>query len=726
VFCFPFVHEDGFWCRRNDSKKNFSKVNSKQLSNETNITIPSDVSELLSKGPNFRVQPALDNRFIDRFENNLDTFFYRMRWAHKADFTDNQVMIPFGRNTVTMPPKMPFDEETKLAAFKSEILEVTKLEIAQTTKNENFLKNKKVIHKTKKFLESNSLVAIPSDKTNRLVVTHEEDYNERVLLMLQDAETYEPITKSKQIQLEKQANSLIRNVTKDNYKKRDIEKLLSTGSQPASFKAFIKDHKPLTEKGYPLRPIASVTNTAAEKVDWLVSSILTRLSNIVPSNIKNSKELIDLLDSQDKSVWKDDSVFISLDVVNLYPNIPLAYGIESVINFAERHWQEIDNMGLRIDQLEKCLSFVCYNYEIRFLDKIFKQKKGCPMGAHFAPPFAIIVMDRLESEALKNLSYECNFTPLVYKRYIDDILIGPVSQAINVTNIVKCFNAVNKSIQFTAEVPQKEEFLSFLDIDIRIRKTVEYKWHIKPGHSNNSLNCNSWVPSHVKSNYLDNSVKMVAQKCSSKVFQDEALIKLEQRFLQNGFNKYKTKTKQKRRNERNVSELDKKKTALSLDFVSDSLNRKINSIIKKYNLQVRLISKPARSLKQIFKKHNDHKINKHENCAICEHLPEEFNCNDRFLVYQFTCKYCSDFYIGETSRPFYNRYKEHARSLNNGNFISALSEHASKAHKSTSPSIRSFDLEILRHCKNAVEARLAEARAITARGPPLNRKHEKE
>ena len=118
-------------------------------------------------------------------------------------------------------------------------------------------------------------------------------------------------------------------------------------------------------------------------------------------------------------------------------------------------------------------------------------------------------------------------------------------------------------------------------------------------------------------------------------------------------------------------------------------------------------------------------VKKHENCTICDHLPRNFNCNDRFLVYQFTCKYCSAFYIGETIRPFFNRYKEHERSLRHGNFTSALSEHALKAHDQLSVAICSFDLEILHRCRNAVEARLVEARAIRTRGPPLNRKHEK-
>ena len=79
-------------------------------------------------------------------------------------------------------------------------------------------------------------------------------------------------------------------------------------------------------------------------------------------------------------------MFISLDVVNLYSSIPLDYGIESVINFAEQHWNSIENMGLTLPQFEKCLTFVCYNYEIRFMDKVFKQKR-VPNGRPLCSPF---------------------------------------------------------------------------------------------------------------------------------------------------------------------------------------------------------------------------------------------------------------------------------------------------------------------------------------------------
>ena len=304
--------------------------------------------------------------------------------------------------------------------------------------------------------------------------------------MIEDKETYEPVSLSKQKCLEKQANNLMKSITKNIFSKREAEKLLSTGSQPAHFSAFIKDHKDRSEDGYPLRPIASVNGTATEKIDWLVSKILTALVKFVPSNVKNTDELTDLLDQHAKHFTEADGTFVSLDVRNLYPSIPLDFGIETTIAFAKQHWQNIKNFGLTLSQLESCLKFICYNYEIKFNDRVFKQRKGCPMGAHFSPPFAIITMSRIENEALERLE-KSHIKPKIYKRYLDDILLGPIKENL-ATVILDTFNSIQSEIQFTVEVPPKNEFLAFLDIAIRIKdNNIQYKWHVKPCHSDNSL-----------------------------------------------------------------------------------------------------------------------------------------------------------------------------------------------------------------------------------------------
>ena len=109
---------------------------------------------------------------------------------------------------------------------------------------------------------------------------------------------------------------------------------------------------------------------------------------------------------------------------------------------------------------------------------------------------------------------------------------------------------------------------------------------------------------------------------------------------------------------------------------------------------------------------------------ICDALPLQFFCFDRFLVYKFECKTCKNFYIGETSRPFHFRYKEHHKSsLQKKDLKSALAEHAILC-----PSfiISDFKLSILSRCRSPVETRLTEARDIDFLRPEINRRHEKQ
>ena len=158
-----------------------------------------------------------------------------------------------------------------------------------------------------------------------------------------------------------------------------------------------------------------------------------------------------------------DQVFISLDVVNLHPRIPIIEGIKYNLITLRKYWNELDNFGVSIEYVEKLLHFVCYNYEIKYENKFYKQVLGVPMGAHFAPPFSIIFMHHIESEAIKRL----DFKPLIFRRYADDIICGPLEYDTNVFNeVLKTFNSVIPEIQFTLEYHPPSEWLPFLDLKV--------------------------------------------------------------------------------------------------------------------------------------------------------------------------------------------------------------------------------------------------------------------
>ena len=208
-------------------------------------------------------------------------------------------------------------------------------------------------------------------------------------------------------------------------------------------------------------------------------------------------------------------------------------------------------------------------------------------------------------------------------------------------------------------------------------------------------------------------------KCSSETLKKKANQKLRNRLEQNGFRKIPLLENLKSKPKKEI----KNATLLELEFISDSCNRKINKLLKNYDFNIKGISNPAKFLKHCFG--GGPKTFKHDNCEVCFSLPDHFICDDKFLVYKFTCRICKNVYIGETCRPFKTRYNEHRRSLNSKNKISALSEHAIKMHQDKNMTISYFQVNIVKKCKSRFETRLAEATAIDRFRPELNRKHER-
>ena len=212
----------------------------------------------------------------------------------------------------------------------------------------------------------------------------------------------------------------------------------------------------------------------------------------------------------------------------------------------------------------------------------------------------------------------------------------------------------------------------------------------------------------------------MSDKCSNDHLQNEALARLEKRFQANGY--YKREVTAGLKKKSHIKKVNNSKTScLILDFVSDSLKRKVNKIIQKYDFDVRLINKPGKSLTQAVSCNSRTKNSC--DCNICKELPPKYKCSDRFLVYKFTCNACSSFYIGQTSRPFRLRYKEHMSSIDKRDKKSALSQHVIECHSDLG--FVSFNLNVINQCSTPLETRLSEARAIDSFRPSLNRKHER-
>ena len=732
--CFCFRFNDIWWPSVVTKPKMLvpeNRVVSTFYTNDSDHVVPENVNDLLAKGPRFRVPLYHDNLLRDA-EIQLEVLTYKLRYncmfENLDKVKDSTLKVPFPKNSVSLPEKMNRYQENSLSAFKREVMEVVEKEIKVLKKDKDCKDIRKTVEDTKKFLMTNNLVAVRSDKTNRMVITNELQYRQKSHDMLKNTDHYKWRQHSKSKAIETQANRLIRNIGQDKFDKGTRERLISTGSKPANFVTLVKDHKTKTESGFPLRPVASTTNTPTNKIDWLISRILNQLLRFIPSYIKNTEHLIQILNDIDKDMLTDGKVFVSLDVVNLYPSIPIDEAITAVLDFAKTYWHEIDNYGLSIKELQTCLSFVSYNYEVQYEDQTYLQIKGCPMGAHFSPPFAIIFMHNIEAEALSRLKTTHNFSPTVYARYIDDVILGPVHRDNNILEIIlKTFNAVNRSIDFTMEVPKVDEPLNYLDISISIHNDgIEYEWYQKACHSGIILRKDSHLPQHVKNNFINQSVNRIEKRCSSEKTKDKKITKFADMLRVNGYDRNDIRNlseKNKRERRRKKVKAGVQKTPLVLSYINEKTRRRLNQLIDKYDIGVRLVSKPPPCLDNLLQKKRGRIAH---DCRICKTLGKKYNCKSRYVVYKFTCSLCAKAYVGQTARPFYFRYREHKYALDNKNKSSALSEHVQIEHNDlvANSNIDMLSLEILESFRTPVESRIGEAMWIRCLKPAINRRQE--
>ena len=245
--------------------------------------------------------------------------------------------------------------------------------------------------------------------------------------------------------------------------------------------------------------------------------------------------------------------------------------------------------------------------------------------------------------------------------------------------------------------------------------------HIKDCHSGNSLHADSWVPSHVKSNFIHNSFNYVNKRCSTAETMSVNYEKMHQKLATNGYRKNSMHMNKTTLKSKSIYTSDSKRVVLKLDYINDSTNRKLNKLARKYNLPINLVNKPGRQLRTCFNQRN---FLENCVCALCNLLFKPNTCKLTYVVYRFTCKHCGQFYIGSTNRTFGSRYYEHRRSLQLQDSKSALSDHAKKDHRGSRFTIDDFDVRVVRHLCDPVSTRIVESQLINIHKPTINRKHE--
>ena len=161
----------------------------------------------------------------------------------------------------------------------------------------------------------------------------------------------------------------------------------------------------------PWRPVISNCGTPTEKVSEFLDHHLKPVMQAGKSYIRDSAHFIEKLKERGK-IFKG-ALLVTADVTGLYPSIPHKSGLDALKKALDKR----ENGGIPAADLVSMADFVLKNNYFEFGTEKKHQITGTAIGTKFAPPYACIFMDRVETEFLET---EIN-KPWVWDRYIYDI-----------------------------------------------------------------------------------------------------------------------------------------------------------------------------------------------------------------------------------------------------------------------------------------------------------------
>ena len=241
-----------------------------------------------------------------------------------------------------------------------------------------------------------------------------EKYEREANRQLSDTQRYRETTEDIDRRTKQRLTALLQHLRNTNFvSPREFRALLPADNyKPRRFFLLPKVHKSEwpDEEMPPGRPIVSDVGSVSRPCASFLEHFLAPIAQSAPSYLRDSHHLIALL--QDVPLFSD-SLFFTMDVANLYNNIPIDAGLGAVSSAFLCH------PNPRRPDLT-CLSMLrllLTSNVFVFRDRSFLQLKGTPMGGAYSGSFATIYLAQWEEKTRAHL-----LQPRLFLRYIDDII----------------------------------------------------------------------------------------------------------------------------------------------------------------------------------------------------------------------------------------------------------------------------------------------------------------
>ena len=236
----------------------------------------------------------------------------------------------------------------------------------------------------------------------------------------------------------------------------------------------------------PGHPVMSNCGNPIEKVSEFLDHHLQLVMKSGKSYEKDTGDFLEKIKSLGR-IPKDAFLFTS-DVVGLYPSIPHDAGFKALHETLE------ERSDKKFRHLVDMAEFVLKNNFFEFDSKVKQQISCTAIGTKFAPPYACIFMDKVETDFLEMQTVK----PLVWLRYIDDIFFVWNESEEKLEEFLDNLNNFHPNLKFTSEKSKKS--VNFLDVTVSlIDQHLETDLYCcKPTDCHQFLDFNSAHPIRIK------------------------------------------------------------------------------------------------------------------------------------------------------------------------------------------------------------------------------------
>ena len=497
------------------------------------------------------------------------------------------------------------------------------------------------------------------------MLQHRDHYQLEALRQLNDREFYKPLSAPIYLQTAELIKRTVNNMRHQGFINKRQQHFLSPPSnpRPRHFYTLPKIHKSTdkwTVPGVipPGRPIVSGCNSESANVEHFIDYHLQPIATSIPSFIRDSLHFKSLLSDLD---IRDSHILFSLDVQSLYTNIPIQQGIASVKQALSEHASIAKNRPDKF--ILTLLELTLLRNDFQFNNETYLQTKGTAMAKKYAPAFANIFMHYWEQQALSST----NYTPLFWKRYIDDIFGIWRHFEDQLHTFIQHLNSINPNIKVS--ITHNLHSINFLDCNVfKNHSKLSTKVYSKPTDTHKLLHPKSYHPAHVFKGIV--KAQLLRYIRLSSHFHDfmQSYRILKFNLLNYGYTRSFIRFC--------------KQSALSLT------NCQRNSMITG--------CQPCRS----------------KQCRMCFHtrstaivtsnlhnhtfpITQNTCCNTRNCIYTIHCTLCTHIptiYVGETKNCIRSRFSQHKHNITTHNKDTVVSKHVETRRDSVSFCIRYLQL----------------------------------